>query len=119
MKNLEIFINKNESDSYGEMKLIGKDLPSSLKCLKLRCGFTLEQFKELFKTCNVSLETIIIDSFDWNYDHMKVITRFIKNKKSVKVLGIVSMDHKTLQELTMLKKRYGIFIIPSNELSRW
>ncbi|RIA81699.1 hypothetical protein C1645_809944 [Glomus cerebriforme] len=121
LETLEIFINSKNLD-YEDMKLIGKDLPPSLKSLKLKCGFTFEQFKELFRTCNAPLETIIIDYLDLNYEHIKVITRFIKNKKTVKVLGIVGMDDMTSQEIKeikILKKRHGIFIIPSHELNLW
>ncbi|PKY42827.1 hypothetical protein RhiirA4_456705 [Rhizophagus irregularis] len=121
LENLEIFINSKNLD-YEDMKLTGQDLPPSLKYLKLSCGFTIDQFKELFKTCNAPLETIIIDYVDLNYDHIKVITKFIREKKTVKTLGIVGMDDMTSQgikELKMLKKRYGIFIIPSYELNQW
>jgi Leucine-rich repeat (LRR) protein len=121
LENLEIFINSKNLD-YEDMKLTGQDLPPSLKYLKLSCGFTFDQFKELFKTCNAPLETIIIDYVDLNYVHIKVITKFIKDNKTVKTLGVVGMNNMTSQEikeLNMLKKRYGIFIIPSYELNQW
>ncbi|CAG8709251.1 10866_t:CDS:1, partial [Funneliformis mosseae] len=121
LKRLEIFIDSKNSD-YEQFRVTGQVLPPSLKYLKLKCGFTLERFTELFKTCSAPIETIIVDYLGWDYNHLKVITRFIKSKKSVKVLGIARMDRMTSQEvkeLKNLKKRYGVFIIPSHELDLW
>ncbi|CAI2191632.1 8914_t:CDS:1 [Funneliformis geosporum] len=121
LEKLEIFTDSKNS-AYKHLRVSGQVLPPSLKYLKLKCGFTLERLNELFKTCVAPLETIIVDYLGWDYNHLKVITRFIKNKKSVKVLGIARMDHMTPQEvkeLKILKKRYGVFIIPSHELDLW
>ncbi|CAG8462889.1 31228_t:CDS:1 [Racocetra persica] len=111
LEKLKIFINV-KSGEYENLILESKDIPSSLDCLVLECGFTTIQLDELLKNCK--LNSLYINYLNFESSHFRVIAEYAKRTKELKILGIESnkrwMDgEQEAWELKRLRDNYGIF----------
>ncbi|RHZ44108.1 hypothetical protein Glove_759g9 [Diversispora epigaea] len=104
------------------MVISGKELPVTLEYLKLQCGFNTVQLDHLLRECRAPLRILIIDFMKFEYLDLKVITRFAKSKRTLKYLGIggrIGWSVREMKELEMLKQKFGVNLIPWDEIDRW
>ncbi|CAG8561118.1 10739_t:CDS:1, partial [Scutellospora calospora] len=120
VNNLEkLTITRETVVEMGVVNFSGKNIPNNLKYLKLECGFTTGQLDKLLKTCKAPLRTLIVEYFKVEFAHLKVISDYAKNTKSLKVLGIggkKEYSRRELKEINILEKDYGIYVIPIHEV---
>ncbi|CAG8434888.1 770_t:CDS:1 [Diversispora eburnea] len=122
LRELEIFISSKNAD-YENMILTSNDLPPSLECLILKCGFTTVQLDNLLSRCD--LKTLIVDYRNFDYSHFRVIIEYAKRNDNLEVLGIGgggSKDSFAKREwriIKKLRKDYLVRIIPLREISSW
>ncbi|CAG8621952.1 19983_t:CDS:2 [Gigaspora margarita] len=119
LEKLEIFINVKNGD-YENMILNSKDLPSSLECLILECGFTTIQLEDLLKNCK--LNSLYINYSNFKTSHFRVVSEYAKRTKEMKILGIESdrkwmideniesdrSEKEAWEELEKLRNEFGI-----------
>ncbi|CAG8567412.1 18455_t:CDS:1 [Acaulospora morrowiae] len=104
------------------MAISGRELPVSLEYLKLQCSFNNAQLENLLRECRSPLKTLIIDFRKFEYLDLKVITNFVKSKRTLKYLGIggrIGWCAAEVKELEILKQRYGVNLIPRPDVDRW
>ncbi|RIB02027.1 hypothetical protein C2G38_925102 [Gigaspora rosea] len=123
LEKLEIFISVKNGD-YENMILNSRDLPSSLECLILECGFTTIQLEDLLKNCK--LNSLYINYSNFRPSHFRVVAEYAKRTKEMNILGIESdrkwmideniesdrriIDEKEAwEELERLRNEFGIF----------
>ncbi|RHZ78298.1 hypothetical protein Glove_166g193 [Diversispora epigaea] len=122
LRELEIFISSKNAD-YENMILTSNDLPQSLECLILRCGFTTVQLDNLLSRCE--LKTLIMDYMNFDYSHFRVVMEYAKRNDNLEVLGIGSGEAKDSfakrewRNIKKLRKDYLVRIIPLCEISSW
>ncbi|CAG8462924.1 31230_t:CDS:2 [Racocetra persica] len=119
IKRLTISSGHNNASRY--MVISGRELPTTLEYLKLQCGPSI-QIENVLKDCEAPLRVLILDdAVNLNFADLKVISKFVKIKRTLRYLGIggrISWNGKEKNELEMLKKR-GVKIIPCFEIDKW
>ncbi|CAG8726891.1 7893_t:CDS:1, partial [Acaulospora colombiana] len=122
LRKLEIFISPKNAD-YENMILTSGDLPETLDCLILRCGFTTIQLDSLLSRRD--LTTLIMDYMYFDHSHFRVIREYAKRSDRLEVLGIGdggakdSFAKREWKELKKLCKDYSIRAVPLREINSW
>ncbi|CAG8621982.1 19985_t:CDS:1 [Gigaspora margarita] len=119
IKRLTISVYHNNSNRY--MIISGRELPTTLEYLKLQCGLTSIQLEDLLKDCMAPLKVLILDFIKFEHSDLKVITKFVKARRTLRYLGIsgrIAWNVRETNELEALKKR-GVILIPWYEIEKW
>ncbi|CAG8634696.1 4506_t:CDS:2, partial [Cetraspora pellucida] len=81
---------------YENLILESRDLPSSLNCIVLECGFTTNQLDELLKNCK--LNSLYIKYMNFKSTHFGVIAEYAitnslcKSEKDIEDIEDINID---------------------------
>ncbi|CAG8597505.1 8554_t:CDS:1 [Dentiscutata erythropus] len=119
LKRLTISVYHNNANRY--MIISGRELPTTLEYLKLQCGLTSIQLEDLLRDCMAPLKVLILDFIKFEHSDLKVITKFVKARRTLRYLGIsgrIGWNVRETNELEALKRR-GVKLIPWYEIDKW
>ncbi|CAG8660004.1 15929_t:CDS:1 [Funneliformis caledonium] len=116
-----LIINRETKIELGVINFSGRYIPDNVKYLRLECGITPDQLKNLLNELGdkSKLRTLILDYIKLEVAHLNIIVEWTKRRRTLKTLGIGGKSEPSEREskvLSHLQEEYNVFIIPLHKL---